>query len=564
MPIFTKREEDFVLGQDILPGPFNSLFDGIYTDLNLLAVDFYGSSEPTSTAYGMKWHDTGETPNVIRVYTSGDTDRWLWMGIWIGAEVNRPSYPATGAIWIDSENNNNLYLYSGTEWIAAGISTTSVVSYDNTDSGLTATDVKAAIDEIVTSINTKVNTSDYEDLDVLNKVKAVDGSGSGLDADLLDGQHVSDIVNSPALTGTPTAPTAPVGTNTTQIATTEFVNVVLDTNIYARNSLPSIKGTSVAADRYTWQSPAGGLVVGINGTVYALTTQTEIDLSNAANWDTATPDYTVASARAGKDFYVYACEPASGNTPDIVLSASSTYPSGYTADNSRKISGFHCVCANIGTITGHPLSGFVAGDILPLSVWDLRHRPKTASPEGMVWSEAANIWVDIYLQSGTGATTASAYGATITDTRTWMDHVDDLSDVNKRLLDDGEFQKIAAGGNEETNIAGSADPGTTGGHNDTSGRRMVSSIGCEDCAGVMHQWLSDQSYRYSGTTSFAWVDLPGGKGDIYIQGSTADVKLQAGGDWGVGAGCGSRCRVADGSRWNAYSGAGARGAAEPA
>jgi hypothetical protein len=152
MPIFTKREEDFVLGQDILPGPFNSLFDGIYTDLNLLAVDFYGSSEPTSTAYGMKWHDTGETPNVIRVYTSGDTDRWLWMGIWIGAEVNRPSYPATGAIWIDSGNDYYVYVYTGSAWQATGISAASVV-YDNTDSGLTAEDVKSALDEIVSTIS---------------------------------------------------------------------------------------------------------------------------------------------------------------------------------------------------------------------------------------------------------------------------------------------------------------------------------------------------------------------------------------------------------------------------
>jgi hypothetical protein len=328
--------------------------------------------------------------------------------------------------------------------------------------------------------------------------------------------------------------------------------------------VPSIKGTSVAADRYTWVSPSGGLVVGINGAVYALASQTELDLSNSAHWDTTSTDYTVAANRKGKDFYVYACEPASGNVPDLVLSANSTYPAGYTATTSRKIGGFHCLCADVGTISGHPLSGFVAGDILPLSVWDLQHRPKSAPPEGMVWCADANIWVDIYLQSGTGDTTASAYGATITDTRTWMDHVDDLGAVGKRLLDDGEFQKIAAGGNEETNIAGSADPGTTGGHNDTSGRRMVSSIGCEDCAGVMYQWLSDQSYRYSGTTSFAWVDLPGGKGDIYIQGSTADVKLRAGGSWGAGASCGSRCRIADGYRWAPGSGGGARGAAEPA
>lgn len=34
-----------------------------------------------------------------------------------------------------------------------------------------------------------VQLSDYEDLDILDKIKNVDGSGSGLDADLLDGKH---------------------------------------------------------------------------------------------------------------------------------------------------------------------------------------------------------------------------------------------------------------------------------------------------------------------------------------------------------------------------------------
>jgi hypothetical protein len=50
-----------------------------------------------------------------------------------------------------------------------------------------------------------------------------DGSGSGLDADLLDGDQLSTILTSTALSGTPTAPTAAAGTNTTQIATTAFV-----------------------------------------------------------------------------------------------------------------------------------------------------------------------------------------------------------------------------------------------------------------------------------------------------------------------------------------------------
>ena len=35
-------------------------------------------------------------------------------------------------------------------------------------------------------------------------------------------------LDSPAFTGTPTAPTAPLGTNTTQLATTEFVHQEID------------------------------------------------------------------------------------------------------------------------------------------------------------------------------------------------------------------------------------------------------------------------------------------------------------------------------------------------
>ena len=170
-----------------------------------------------------------------------------------------------------------------------------------------------------------------------------------------------------------------------------------------------------------------------------------------------------------------------------------------------KLGGFHCECLNIGTISGHPLTGFLTGDIVPMSVWDLGHRP-TCSPAGMAWCDQAKLWVDIYLQSGTGASTASVFGGTITDTRTWNDHVDDLSAVGKVLLDDGEFQVVAEGSNQKTNITGSVDPVTTGGHVDTASRRMVSNFGLEDCCGVMFQWLRDQSYRnddasYLGTWS---------------------------------------------------------------
>lgn len=68
-------------------------------------------------------------------------------------------------------------------------------------------------------------TSLWKNQGLAAAIQEVDGPSSGIDADLLDGQHGSYYapIDSPALTGTPTAPTAPAATNTTQIATTAFV-----------------------------------------------------------------------------------------------------------------------------------------------------------------------------------------------------------------------------------------------------------------------------------------------------------------------------------------------------
>lgn len=61
--------------------------------------------------------------------------------------------------------------------------------------------------------------------EILAKLVTVDGMGSGLDADLLDG-HDSNFyapIGNAALTGNPTAPTPSFGDNDTSIATTAFV-----------------------------------------------------------------------------------------------------------------------------------------------------------------------------------------------------------------------------------------------------------------------------------------------------------------------------------------------------
>jgi hypothetical protein len=287
----------------------------------------------------------------------------------------------------------------------------------------------------------------------------------------------------------------------------------------------------------------------------------------------AVDDLDTGALAAGTDYYVYAC--TDGTTLSFKVSANSTNPSGFDAAHSRKIGGFHTLCVAVGAIGGHALTNFAVKDILPASVWDLKHRAKTLVNVGLVYDSGIQKWVDIYLQSGTGAGTTSVNGGTITDTRTWMDHVDDGNAVGKRLLRDGEFQSIAAGSNEETNIAGSGDPGTTGGHSDTAGRRMISNIGCEDCCGALSQWLEDEAYIYSGTTGY-WANLPGGKGSMYTNlaadpgapevdnaDAGSSTKLIAGGGWADAACCGSRCRDAVDARWLAATKLGGRFVSEP-
>ena len=314
---------------------------------------------------------------------------------------------------------------------------------------------------------------------------------------------------------------------------------------YERDVVWSAKPVAVAADRYILLSP-NAMTVNINGAGYVLGSQIELDLSLEATWDQVVTDYRVAANRAGKDFYIYACIPSSGSTPDILISANATYPTGYTADNTRKVGGFHCECVDIGTIAGHSLTGYLAGDVIPLSVWDLKHR-SVGMQAGMRYDDWAKIWVGIYMNSGTGVDTASVYGAVVTDTRNWMDFVDDLAVVGCRLPTDAEFQIFARGSNKETNIVGSADPVTAGGYLDTAGRRMVSDGGDEGCCGQWYQWLQTPSARLDDGTAAGWYNLPGADGSFYTYGDNkyGNTVLLAGGNWAPGTHCGSRCRYAN-------------------
>ena len=180
---------------------------------------------------------------------------------------------------------------------------------------------------------------------------------------------------------------------------------------------------------------------------------TDVNISTGADIDTG-------AVGAGKDYYVYACNTA--GTLSFKVSLNSTNPTGFTAANSRKLGGFHTLCADIDN-AGHTLTGFNANDILPASIWDLKHRP-ISEPEGRIYDEGTGIWSFIYMATGTGASCASTYGAAVTATRNWMDFVDDGHAVKSRLLSDTEYASMMAGVPEEAQVWDRSDPATAGGH----------------------------------------------------------------------------------------------------
>lgn len=313
------------------------------------------------------------------------------------------------------------------------------------------------------------------------------------------------------------------------------------------------------------------LKINIGGNPYISTIDKVLQLTSLGTLDSL----------GGKDVYIYACA-SSTTEPNFVLSLNSTIPSGYTAETSRKIGGFHCLCADVGTIKGHTLSGYLKGYILPLSVWDLLHRPVSDS-EGMVYIKEINKWVDIYLCSWSGNSLESKFGAVICDGASATKfHGEGFSEqfrlISKRPLFRNEFATVAKGSNENTNIKKSTDPNTTGGHIDTAGRRMISNYGLEDCCGVLWQWGEDL-FDCASAAGISWPS-----NDFYLRGYSWETKsvynlaydsqtyggcngllrrVLLGVFWGEGVYCGSRSADCHYFSSFGHANCSSRGASEP-
>jgi formylglycine-generating enzyme required for sulfatase activity len=322
---------------------------------------------------------------------------------------------------------------------------------------------------------------------------------------------------------------------------------------------------------------------------------------------------TGGSLAVGTDYYVYICIQDNGDA-ELVISANATYPSGFTAQTSRKIGGFHYGhirhVADDGSWTPTDTNGVKFGStgtdwknnvsigIVPNSVWDLRNRP-ICDPEGMVKINNY-LWRDIYKasaavpielrESGGSVKTGklqSKYGqipVTGTEGANWYVFAELAALSGKRLPTYAEFIAATRGNPEgedstdnygwtKTTNSSRARTGcqvntSTGAFDGASGVKpyAISAMNCVDAIGNVYEWLDDLTFRPDGSsTGWAWRDVLGnGQGQAYLYNSLGLVALAAGGGWSSGVTAGARAVNATNYPWNVSSNVGVRLACDAA
>ena len=257
-------------------------------------------------------------------------------------------------------------------------------------------------------------------------VLAVNRGGTGVTTSTGTGANVQAV--SPTLTGTPTAPTAAITINTTQLATTAFVQAVntADTGSSA---------TSVALKTARNFSITGGAIAEVkpfNGTADVVLDVTDLDMSKATAG-------TLAVAQGGTGVTTSTGSGATVRATSPTLDGTPTVPTAATDTNSLQIANMAAVQAVNSSDTGS------AATALKL---------KTARTIGGVsFDGSANINLPGVNTTGYQSTTGSA--ATLTTART-INGTSFNGSANITTANWGTAQNITIGSTAKS-VNGSAD-----------------------------------------------------------------------------------------------------------
>lgn len=296
---------------------------------------------------------------------------------------------------------------------------------------------------------------------------------------------------------------------------------------------------------------------------------------------------TGESLEYGCDYYGYIC--LDSGKPAVVFSKNTTYPSGSTANTSRKFCGFHYGAVrkvsddglwipidssgNKFGSSGTKWQDNVTDGIVPNSVWDLIHRPKTLHP---AMAEVGGKWLGIYqasaeesfsfmddtnglhIKSGKLTTKYGAIPVTGTEGMNQFTFNEAAARLGLRLPRYSEWLAGAFGSHQgedgSNNYGWTATTNTartytgcrvntgTGAHDSASGVKpyAVSAFNLCDCAGNIWEWAGDYSGRQD-STNWTWYDnLGSNMGQADLSCSDGLGAVRCGGDWSDGVHCGAR------------------------
>ena len=262
----------------------------------------------------------------------------------------------------------------------------------------------------------------------------------------------------------------------------------------------------------------------------------------------------------GKDYSIFLVPDGEKNVA-IKISLNKTAPVGYDTVNTRRIGGFHTECKDVGTVqNGNAMNGWLAGDIIPNSVWTLWHKPLIASPSGARYVPERDAWKTIYSQSGTLENTVFEYGATTTRSRSAWDHEVDLGLVGWEFPTSIDFTISELGIVPLKAVNGKAESSctTAGGWVNENNIRMVTSGGDESTCGGL--WTILQEYGPCGgsgwnTSGVNSITSPRQYGSIN--------RFLGGGAWAYSGYAGPSSRYGANSALDTRASVGARGWSRP-
>jgi hypothetical protein len=310
-----------IWGADVDGSFSGNLMDFRFAGNQLAFVDYQGSATfNLITSY----HDV----NVSRdLYISGDGANGLTIPNHGYAYFGSGSSSYAGLRADDGPTQGALALFDG----ATGTGKASLRVY-NAWSSSGANYERAVFDWLTTSNVLTIGTQ-MSGTGVARPLQFVYGGTGVLDYGITNASSWTFVGNivSPALTGTPTAPTATVGTNTTQIATTAFVLANSVSAAAVRSYLSGLT-LSTAGSSTTFTVAAG---VGVDSTnAIAMTLASSINKTTGA-WTVGTGNGALdtGSIAASTWYHVYLIERTDLTVTDVLISLSAsapTMPANYT------------------------------------------------------------------------------------------------------------------------------------------------------------------------------------------------------------------------------------------